>query len=106
MPEISRFFGIIIRIGEPAMTIPRVQSVRHVRDYVLELAFDDGFCAEVDFAAEVVGQGGIFQPLEDVAFFARVRLDKEIGTIVWPNEVDFCPEVLRELASVQCARMS
>ncbi len=27
-------------------------------------------------------------------FFRQVRVDPEIGTIVWPNELDFCPDVL------------
>lgn len=36
----------------------------------------------------------MFAPLEDIAFFQRVQVDPEAGTIVWPNEVDFCPDVL------------
>jgi hypothetical protein len=33
-------------------------------------------------------------PLEDKKFFAQVSVNPEIGTIVWPNDVDFDPEVL------------
>jgi hypothetical protein len=32
--------------------------------------------------------------LEDPRLFRRVRVDAEIGTLVWPNEVDFCPDAL------------
>ena len=35
-----------------------------------------------------------FEPLESVEFFAEVTVDQEAGTLVWPNGVDFCPDVL------------
>jgi hypothetical protein len=40
------------------------------------------------------GYGGVFAPLLDETFFAKVRVDSELGTIVWPNGVDVCPDVL------------
>ena len=73
---------------------PRVERVRHIEAYRLELTFRNGEKAELDFKDRVVGRGGIFKALEDVAFFKQVRVDSEIGTLVWPNEVDFCPDVL------------
>jgi hypothetical protein len=73
---------------------PRVIRVRYIQDYWLELTFADGELARLDFKDRVVGRGGVFAPLEDLGFFKRVRVDPEIGTLVWPNEVDFCPDVL------------
>lgn len=73
---------------------PRVTSVRHVNDYRLELSFSDGVHAEMDFRGRIVGRGPVFAPLENIEFFKRVKVDPEIGTIVWPNEIDFCPDVL------------
>jgi hypothetical protein len=32
--------------------------------------------------------------VEEPGFFAQVRVDSEAGTIVWPNGVDLCPDVL------------
>ena len=78
---------------------PRVKLVRHVRDYRLELTFTDGTTREVDFRQRIVGRGGVFRELEDVGFFERVQVDPEAGTIVWPNGVDFCPDVLYSLAT-------
>ena len=46
-----------------------------------------------------MGRGGVFKPLEDVGFFKQVQVDAEAGTIVWPNEVDFCPDVLYSLVT-------
>jgi hypothetical protein len=73
---------------------PRITHVRHVQDYRLELTFSNGVQAELDFRDRIVGRGGVFAPLEDLDFFRRVRVDPEIGTLVWPNDVDFCPDVL------------
>jgi len=78
---------------------PRVKQVRHLRDYRLELSFTDGTTKELDFESWIVGRGGVFRPLEDVDFFKQVQVDAEAGTIVWPNGVDFCPDVLYSLAT-------
>ena len=78
---------------------PRVERVRHICDYRLELTFTDGATAELDFRQRVVGRGGVFRQLEDVELFKQVQVDPEAGTIVWPNGVDFCPDVLYSLAT-------
>lgn len=78
---------------------PRVRQVRHVKEYRLELSFSDGTKGEIDFEERIVGRGGVFAPLENVEFFRRVQVDHEAGTIVWPNEVDFCPDVLYSLVT-------
>ena len=57
---------------------------------------------ELDFRDRVTGRGGVFQPLEDLEYleyFKQVRMDSEAGTIVWPNGVDFCADVLYSLAT-------
>ena len=74
---------------------PRVKQVRYLGEYRLELSFTDGKIGELDFAQRVVGRGGVFRPLEDLSLFRQVKVDPEAGTIVWPNQVGFCPEVCR-----------
>lgn len=78
---------------------PRVQRVRHLGDHRLELTFTDGTTGELDFRQRIVGRGGVFRQLEDVEFFRQVQVDPEAGTVVWPNGVDFCPDVLYSLAT-------
>ncbi len=78
---------------------PRVTQVHHRGEYRLELSFTDGTAGELDFKERVAGRGGVFGPLEDVAFFRQVAVDSEAGTIVWPNGVDFCPDVLYSLVT-------
>lgn len=73
---------------------PRITGVRHIRDYRLELTFADGVRVELDFESRIRGRGGVFAPLEQVQFFKQVKVDPELGTLVWPNDVDFDPDVL------------
>lgn len=71
-----------------------VVEVRYVRDYTLWLRFQDGSSGEVDISPSF--KGPIFEPLRDLTFFRQVRVDSEIGTIVWPNGADVAPETLYE----------
>ena len=73
---------------------PRIVAVKHIEEYYLKLVFDNGEKAELDFKDRVMGRGGVFAALEEIEFFSQVEVDPEIGTLVWPNEVDFCPDVL------------
>lgn len=78
---------------EPCAT---VINVRSVGGYQLELTFADGLSGIVDLWGRIRGRSGDFEMLKDPAFFRQVRVDPELGTVVWPNEVDVCPELLHE----------
>jgi uncharacterized protein DUF2442 len=82
-------------------TNPRVNYVRYVADYGLELGFTDGVRSEIDFRDRIVGRSGVFRPLADFNFFRKVRVEPESGTIIWPNGLDFFPDVLYSLAMGQ-----
>ena len=71
----------------------RIRTVEPLEDFVLRLGFDDGTVREIDVAAELWGP--MFQPLrDDPELFRQVRVDEELGTIVWPNGADMDPDVL------------
>ena len=74
--------------------LAHVTAVRHIQDYRLELTFSTGERGEIDFRPHVVGRRGLLKRLEDPEFFRQVRVDPDAGTLVWPNGVDFCPDVL------------
>jgi hypothetical protein len=67
-----------------------------VADLRLRLTFDDGTVGEVDFTDR--DWHGVLEPLRDPAYFSRVFVDSEVGTIAWPNGVDLAPEPLYEEA--------
>jgi hypothetical protein len=48
-------------------------------EYRLRLTFDDGTVGDVDFAGRE--WRGVFEPLSDPVYFARVTVDAEAGTI-------------------------
>jgi hypothetical protein len=54
----------------------------------------------VDLSPWIAGRRGVFAALQDPAMFARVAVDQEAGTIVWPNGADLDPDILFEAAHV------
>lgn len=72
--------------------IVHVTEVEPLGGYRLRLRFEDGASGELDFSDEA--WRGVFAQLADPAYFDRVKLDEELGTIVWPNGADIAPETL------------
>lgn len=82
------------------MTAPyEITAVEHLGGHRLRLTFADGFVGDVDLADRLAPPNGpVFEPLEDIAYFARVTVDPELGTVVWPNGADLAPDVLHQQA--------
>jgi hypothetical protein len=73
----------------------RVTQVKALEAYRLGLTFDDGTYKEVDLKPWLdQTELGVFEPLLDPDFFAQVKLDPALGTVVWSSGADFCPDVL------------
>ena len=72
--------------------LPKLREVKYQGDYRVWLKFTDGVEGEVDLESELWGE--VFQSLKDKAKFAKLALDEELNTIVWPNGADFAPEFL------------
>jgi hypothetical protein len=70
-----------------------VVSARHIRDYELELEFEDGTKGIVDFS-QYRSRGGVFSKFNDMEYFKNFRIDKELGVISWKHGVDIAPETL------------
>ena len=69
-----------------------VTTVEVVADFRLRLTFADGTIGDVGFDDH--DWSGVFEPLRDPSYFARVSVDPDAGTIVWPNGADMAPEPL------------
>jgi len=74
--------------------IHRVTRFNIADPYTLDVAFDDGTEQHIDF--KDVLHGPLFAPMKDPATFSAVRLDLEVGTLVWPNGADFDPATLHD----------
>ncbi len=73
--------------------IPDVVSASYRGGYRIELTFENGKHGVVDFAPYLQREG-IFKRLRDIAFFCEFRVDPELGTLTWNNEIDVAPETL------------
>jgi hypothetical protein len=73
---------------------PRITDVQVRGRYLVELGFTDGSRGTVDLSTWFGEHGGLFLALRDPKFFSRVSVDREAGTIVWPNGVDLDPDML------------
>jgi len=71
----------------------RVIDFKQTGKHSLLLKFSDGFSREIDFMPAL--KGNFLKPLRQSKFFSQVKLDKDRGTLEWPNEADFDPETLR-----------
>ena len=71
-----------------------VKSFEVVRDYIIHLTFDDTTERTIDF--EPILYGPMFGPLRDLSLFNQVRLDSDLGTLVWPTGADIDPTVLHD----------
>jgi hypothetical protein len=73
-----------------------ITAVEVIAPYTLRLTFADGTIGDVDFTAHE--WRGVFEPLRDPDYFARVEVDPEAGTITWPDGLDMAPEPLYDEA--------
>lgn len=70
----------------------RIEDIRVVSSGVLDLQFNCGSRRTVDLRA--IMHGPLFGELKNSDVFEQVTLDREVGTICWPNGADFDPDTL------------
>lgn len=70
-----------------------VVDAQWLNGYRVRLTFDTGERRDVDIST-LTPFDGVFERLKDEAFFRQLCVDPDVGTIVWPNGADLCPDVL------------
>jgi hypothetical protein len=78
--------------------IHRVTAFEITGEHTLRVQFEDGVTRTIDL--EPVLAGELYGPLRDPHVFNQVRLDSEVGTLVWPNGADFDPATLHDWPEV------
>ncbi|HEY7962436.1 MAG TPA: DUF2442 domain-containing protein [Solirubrobacteraceae bacterium] len=76
----------------PTHLLARITTVEPLDGFRLRLSFTDGLVREVDLSGDLWGP--LAEPLQDAAYFRQIRVDPELGTVVWPNGYDLDPDVL------------
>jgi len=69
--------------------------------YRIELTFDDGRSGVVDFS-QYLDRGGVFARFRDLEYFCSFRVNHELGTLTWGDEIDIAPERLYSLTRRPC----
>jgi Protein of unknown function (DUF2442) len=73
---------------------PDIVDATVVRHGVLQLVFADGLRGEVDVLERM--RGPVFGQTRTPEGFAKVAVDAETGTMVWPGRADLAPDTLYE----------
>ncbi|HUO72316.1 MAG TPA: DUF2442 domain-containing protein [Solirubrobacteraceae bacterium] len=71
---------------------PDITDVIVVTHGVLRLTFADGVSADLDVLERM--HGPVFAEARTRAGFAKVTVDAESGTVVWPGGADLAPDTL------------
>jgi hypothetical protein len=70
----------------------RVIKGEYIKDYKIKLTFNNNVEKIVDFSSFLKDAKNLSKALLDLDYFKSFRIDET--TISWPNEYDFCPDVL------------
>ena len=72
-----------------------ITHVEVLHDHVVHLRFADGVEKSIDLEPYLYGP--VFAEIwSNPAVFASVKVDRDAGTIVWPNGADLAPDVFYE----------
>jgi len=69
----------------------KITRVSALKNYHLEVVFDDGVSGVVDFS-DLVGKG-VFALWRDPHIFKQVQIGS-LGELVWLDKIDLCPDSL------------
>ena len=70
----------------------KVIKVEAMDPYIIKITFNDEKVKIIDI--EPILYGTYFEPLRNPELFKKLRLNRDIQTIEWPNGADFHPETL------------
>jgi hypothetical protein len=77
-----------------------IVSVKPLENYQLYLKFEDNQEGIIDIS-QLIDFTEIFAPLQDLTYFAQVKINPEWGTIYWQNGADLDPDVLYAIITEQ-----
>jgi hypothetical protein len=75
-----------------------VIEVKPLKNHRLHVRFDDGVEGKID-VIRLIDFKGIFASLKDPRRFAEAFVNRELGTVCWPNGADLDPVVLYSIVT-------
>jgi hypothetical protein len=73
-----------------------LKKASHIKDYQVKILFNTGEQKIADFKPYL--KGPIFEPLNDMDTFKKLKIDPDLDTITWENGADFAPEFVYKIA--------
>jgi hypothetical protein len=72
-----------------------IVNAEYISDYKIVFTFENGEKKLVNLENMLWGE--VFEPLKDRELFKQFKVNKEYGTIVWPNGADVAPDGMYEI---------
>jgi hypothetical protein len=69
----------------------RVIKASPLQDYTLLLFFESGHVRLLDMKP-YIEKGGVWAEIDNWEVFSQVEVQEDLGGLVWPGEIDFCPD--------------
>ena len=69
----------------------RIIKATPLPDHVLLLFFESGHVKLLDMKA-YIEKGGVWAEIESWQVFSQVKVQEDLGGLMWPGEIDFCPD--------------
>ena len=83
----------MIERSRPKPRPVRIRAVEPLKDFQVRVEFTDGTTKEIDLQRYL--HGPIFEPIRtDPQMFRSVKVDPDMGTLIWDNGADIDPDVL------------
>lgn len=70
-----------------------VIKATHLEGYKCELTFENGKKGIINLQG-YLNKGGVFSRFSESEYFKKFYVNREIGTLCWPDGVDIAPETL------------
>ena len=72
-----------------------ILDASYIGEFKLKIRFENHQVRVVDLLDHL--DGPIFEPLRDLSYFRLFAVNRDIDTVVWPNNADFSPDFLFEI---------
>jgi len=76
----------------------RITHIEPHVDFTIKVIFSDGINKVIDFKP-FIGTDNLSHALADYEYFSKVKVYENGRGIYWPNDFDFCPDFLHDLAA-------
>jgi len=74
-----------------------IVNAEYIGDCKILFTFENGEKKLVNLEDMLWGE--VFEPLKDKTLFKQFKINKEYGTIVWPNGADVAPDGMYEIGT-------